>query len=281
MLRKFVSHGLWIPSRMEFISALACLSHEERAAAMRYAFQRDVLSCICGKLLARHVASQILNVCSTEIKIGRTEMGKPFVLNADRLLDFNISHGGNLTTFVVFLEGACGVDVMRVELPPCHKSANTFVHTLAKVFAPRELDSILSASDDNEKMCRFYRYWCLKEAYLKALGCGIRLPLSSVVFELPKYGHLPPLCSSLSPNCQDWYFEEHILPDSHVAAIAWHANTTMPSFEKHPFEEVSITSLLDNLTPFGDLPDDQWTAFSDKPREPPLVRQAVMFNSFG
>ncbi|VDP92838.1 unnamed protein product [Echinostoma caproni] len=117
LLRKLISHGSWTPSKSEFLFALSCLSQEEQSTAMRYAFQRDVLSSMCGKILTRHVISGVLGMPSNMICIERTDMGKPFVSNADQNIDFNISHGGDLTTLVAVQQGSCGVDVMRVELP--------------------------------------------------------------------------------------------------------------------------------------------------------------------
>ncbi|HWK55182.1 MAG TPA: 4'-phosphopantetheinyl transferase superfamily protein, partial [Hyphomicrobiales bacterium] len=53
----------------------------------------------------------------------------------------------------------------------------------ARFFAPEELQALqsLPEADRNEY---FFRLWTLKEAYVKALGLGLRIPLDSFVFDL-------------------------------------------------------------------------------------------------
>ncbi|VDP88641.1 unnamed protein product [Echinostoma caproni] len=165
-----------------------------------------------------------------------------------------------------------------LSLKDSQKSVTTFVHTLRRVFAPNELDSILSPVDDKKRMYHFYRHWCLKEAYLKALGCGIRLPLSSIAFLLPKSTDEPPRCLTLASSSQNWYFEEHILSDSHVAAVAWCSEDALTAPEKQPFEETVLSSLLKDLIPSTAVSECQWTAFTEKPRAPALQHQAVVLN---
>jgi 4'-phosphopantetheinyl transferase len=49
------------------------------------------------------------------------------------------------------------------------------------VFSPCELQHVVANSGSRQRDL-FLRYWTLKEAYIKAVGAGLRLPLRSISF---------------------------------------------------------------------------------------------------
>ncbi|KER33549.1 hypothetical protein T265_00656 [Opisthorchis viverrini] len=156
------------------------------------------------------------------------------------------------------------------------KSAHSFITKLKSVLSPEELNLILSQTTEGEQMRYFYRHWCLKEAYLKAVGCGIRLPLSTVQCTLCPSGEPSVSCSFDDFASGYWKFEEHSLPGGHLAATAWFRPTPHTPFNEAPcFTEVDFTGLIEGLTRFTDAPEEAWLAFSSKPREPPSTRRVL------
>ncbi|KER26506.1 hypothetical protein T265_13990, partial [Opisthorchis viverrini] len=117
MLRKAFRHGAWFPTRTEFLHALSLLPDDDRIVILRYVHQRDVLSRMAGRLLMRQAVVSWFSVDSSAIVFDRTDLGRPFVVGYQSILDLNISHGGEFTTIVSVNQGRCGVDVMRIELP--------------------------------------------------------------------------------------------------------------------------------------------------------------------
>ncbi|GAA51033.1 4'-phosphopantetheinyl transferase [Clonorchis sinensis] len=224
----------------------------------------------------RQVAVSWLSVDSSDIVFDRTDLGRPFVAGYQGVLDLNISHGGEFTTIVSVNQGRCGVDVMRIELPPPEKSAHSFITKLKSVLSPKELNLILSQTTEGEQMRYFYRHWCLKEAYLKAVGCGIRLPLSAVQCTLCLSGDPSVSCGFDEFGSGYWRFEEHSLPGGHLAATAWFKPTPHAPFDEAPcFTEVDFTGLIAGLTRLTDAPEEAWLAFNSKPREPPSNRRVL------
>ena len=81
---------------------------------------------------------------------------------------FNISHSGAWTVAAVS-DSEVGVDVQQVK-PVDMRLAKRF-------FTAEEWRRIEEAGDGATEL--FYRFWTVKEAYLKALGTGLSRPLNS------------------------------------------------------------------------------------------------------
>ena len=96
-----------------------------------------------------------------EIIIQYTEFGKPFYKN----LYYNVSHDADLV-IIVYNNKPIGVDIMK------KKSINIF--NLYDCFTLREKQCL---TNDN-----FLSYWCAKEAFLKALGVGLSVEMSSIEY---------------------------------------------------------------------------------------------------
>ncbi|KAF5394809.1 4'-phosphopantetheinyl transferase [Paragonimus heterotremus] len=270
MIRKAFRHSLWIPTRTEFLEALSKLPLDDHSALLRFVHQQDVLSGLAGRLLIRHLACSVLGLTTNQIHVERTEMGKPFLTEYQNQMDFNITHGGDFTCAVAVTRGRCGVDCMRVNIPSSEKSALQFIKRMKTVFATSELYLILSQQSELEQMRFFYRHWCLKEAYLKAVGCGIRIPLNGVRCTLSTSTSPSPWCEStdlVAPN-RHWVFEEHELPDEHVAAVAWTDCSPLPAISGG-FTELAYTDLVAGLENVTNAAEEHWATFIQKPSRLP------------
>ena len=74
-----------------------------------------------GRLLLRKAISETLKMPYKDLKLARTEKGKPFISsaipNVFKNFSFNVSHQGEFTVLATNLGGPIGVDVMNIERP--------------------------------------------------------------------------------------------------------------------------------------------------------------------
>lgn len=94
---------------------------------------------------------------------------------------FNLSHSGDYVMCAAQTgeeEGRCkvGCDLEKIAKPRI---------ALAKhFFCPEEYEDILHRETEEEQTERFYRYWVLKESFMKATRKGMALPLDSFCIRL-------------------------------------------------------------------------------------------------
>jgi 4'-phosphopantetheinyl transferase len=100
--------------------------------------------------------------------------GKPVLAAHDAsALSFNLSHTHGFVACAVTLGTEVGIDVENVD-------RNLRVQEIAeRYFAPDEL-SDLAACPPDARAKRFFDFWTLKEAYLKAIGVGLSHPPNAI-----------------------------------------------------------------------------------------------------
>ncbi|MER6129500.1 4'-phosphopantetheinyl transferase superfamily protein, partial [Streptomyces sp. NPDC001795] len=107
---------------------------------------------------------------------------------------------------------ACGVDAER---SPAGADAVAY---LPRLFAERERADLAAVADDGARAARLAAYWVLKEAYLKALGTGLRRELSSFAFS-GLAGPRVRLHDAERP-VRHWHFDLMRPTPYHVVAVA-------------------------------------------------------------
>lgn len=150
------------------------LSGEERERAATFRSKMAKRQFLCGRLLARQCLGIYLGRAPETIGIEADVEGKLFVAG-ERGLDFNISHKPGCVAVGFSRGGAIGVDV-EVWAP---ERANEKIGR--RFFAPDEVAQLEGLAAETLAW-RFYRFWTLKEAYIKARGLGLKLPLSDFSF---------------------------------------------------------------------------------------------------
>jgi 4'-phosphopantetheinyl transferase len=129
----------------------------------------------------RTVLSRYLAVEPVEWIFSANAYGRPEIVNQqarDLCLSFNISHTKRMVVLGVTAGRALGVDLAGIgerEIPM--EIANHY-------FAPEEV-AALAATPRQEQAYRFFEYWTFKEAYIKARGMGLSLPLDQFSFHYP------------------------------------------------------------------------------------------------
>lgn len=131
--------------------------------------------------------------------IAKTEKGKPYFSDIP-YIDFSISHSENLV--------ACSICISKDQKPligiDCETIYKKDPMTIAERFFTENEIEIITASEDKAKA--FTRLWTKKEAYLKLLGKGLSVPLSSFDVESLPYhfetyeimGNIFTICSGKS-----------------------------------------------------------------------------------
>ncbi len=200
----------------------AILSPEERERGDRFHFPHDRALHALSHALVRISLSycQPRRPEAWEFTLG--PYGKPDIAgNEDGPpLSFSLTHTAGLAACLTGPAGALGVDAEERLRP-------TDVATLARrYFAPSEAQALLSL-DPDARQYRFFEYWTLKEAYAKAKGLGLRLPLDSFAFEIAPSGAIAitfpardAVADGVGERPEDWTFRLFHPTAEHVLAAA-------------------------------------------------------------
>lgn len=196
---------------------LALLSDDERARYQRFHFEHDRHSYLAAHAVTRAVLAPLAALQPPELQFEAGAQGRPELCQpaSGPRLRFNLSHTRGLVACAVALEHAIGVDVE-------HVARRADIDQLAPaVFSERERAELAELTGD-DKRTRFFQLWTLKEAYIKAVGKGLSLPLRSITLELPA-GAPPRLrfAPPLSDNGAHWWLDVHAPRPSHLLAIAF------------------------------------------------------------
>jgi 4'-phosphopantetheinyl transferase len=147
------------------------LTAEERARAARFHFAIDRQRCILGRALARILLAHHLGRSPQEVTFEYNAFDKPRLAGTFAPpLEFNISHSGEWLLIALAQRRALGVDV------ECMREDMATAEIAARFFSPFECASLSSLPADMQ-CAAFFECWTRKEAYLKARGDGLSLPL--------------------------------------------------------------------------------------------------------
>lgn len=148
----------------------ACLAPDEQARVGRYRFPGDAARYAAGRGVLRHLLASYLAVDPAGVGFDYGAYGKPaLAVPSGSGLEFNVSHAGAVLLVAVARGRAVGVDV-EFDRP-------TFDPELAaRYFSPLEVAALRSIAP-GERRPAFLACWTRKEAYIKARGRGLSLPL--------------------------------------------------------------------------------------------------------
>jgi 4'-phosphopantetheinyl transferase len=154
-------------SALGFYRAALCLEERNRAERFRFEnLKRSYVACRGG---LRVLLGHYLGCSPRDIQLICGQKGKP-ALRGMSSLRFNVSHSGDLALFAFTLDCELGVDVERLrELDDLESIASRF-------FCAAEASELLSLSPGDRRTA-FFRCWTRKEAYVKAVGDGLSIPL--------------------------------------------------------------------------------------------------------
>lgn len=112
---------------------------------------------------------------------------------------------------LVALERDVGVDVEHIE------RAAEYLKIAERNFSPDEVTG-LRALEPKSRTRRFFEFWTLKEAFIKAMGIGVSLGLDRVSFQFDDHEIRATFDSSLEEQAENWQFQLFGIGTKHVAA---------------------------------------------------------------
>lgn len=152
---------------------MAILHAEEAARAARFHFERDRKRFVVARAALRSVLGHYLGVTPAQVQFHYGPQGKPELSpSGQSALRFNLSHSGDYALLGVTAQAEIGVDI---------ELARPDFGTLeiARRFFSAQESSLLGALPAEQRCAAFFDCWTRKEAYIKALGGGLSIPLDS------------------------------------------------------------------------------------------------------
>ena len=149
------------------------LSEDEQQRANRYRFERDRRWFVARRGRLRHILGKYLDSDPASLRFSNNRYGKPALYTeAHRWLSFNTSHSQGLALLACARKVDIGVDLE-------YRRENINYLDLAKrFFSIKEVAALrlLSMASLSEA---FFLCWTRKEAFIKASGEGLSLPLDA------------------------------------------------------------------------------------------------------
>jgi 4'-phosphopantetheinyl transferase len=195
----------------------ALLASEEHARLDRFVQQKDRCQYLLGKVLVRTTLSRYLPCAPEQWAFATNRFGKPVLANSPEqpAPRFNLAHTEGLAACVVARDFDVGIDVENL-------GRSTNLDIARRYFAPAEV-AYLEERPESEQHRVFFVFWTLKEAYVKARGMGLSLPLEQFAFDIsdqtPSIAFDPTMRED--PTHWQFFLPTIGLPD-HQAAVAVH-----------------------------------------------------------
>jgi len=191
------------------------LSEEELTRAGRFHFQRDRRGFTAARAMLRSILAAYLGCTPRALNFVYSKKEKPSLgpEHSAGGIAFNVSHSGGIALLAFSRGRDVGVDVE-------HLRHDFDLEAIACRFFSAQEQSQLAALPAQVRVDAFFRCWTRKEAYIKATGDGLSLPLSQFDVSLAP-GQRDALLAT-RPDAAEagkWLLREVPAGSGHVAAL--------------------------------------------------------------
>lgn len=176
-------------NKEEFLRLLDNLNGNDKEKILKYKKYEDSLRGLYGKLLLKN------ELKVKELNLSYNQYGKPYIEDMKNT-HFNISHSGEWVVLAVD-NVPIGIDIQEI--------TNIDLKIAKRFFSSEESEYIYSL-DEKSRVDAFFKLWSLKEAYVKADGRGLSLPLNSFTVDIS--GDIPVLEQDINCRVCEFYTEK-------------------------------------------------------------------------
>jgi len=195
---------------VKLIESTLSADETERAARFHFSADRDRFIIAHGCL--RDILARYLHCKPGRLILSVNQYGKPVL--EDYKLEFNLSHSGDFALVAITSERKVGVDIERI------RSDMEFESIASRYFSQSEVSELLALTSE-QKAHGFFNCWTRKEAYIKAHGLGLSLPLES--FDVSLTPNEPVILRATRPDPQEaarWTLLSLEVDSGYVSAVA-------------------------------------------------------------
>jgi 4'-phosphopantetheinyl transferase len=174
------------------------LSAQERDRLKRLRSEHSRRDYLIAHALLRTTLAGYLGQAPDDIAFTHNRFGKPRLAEPGPGLEFNLSHTRGFAVVAVAHGGVVGVDAENTD-----RVVDAI--SLQHVLAPAEIRQLEGWTPEQHRAAVF-TFWTLKEAYVKARGEGLSIPLDSFAFRLGAGAQVPIAFTPAADDpCRDWF----------------------------------------------------------------------------
>lgn len=199
------------PSLITYLSTL--LSVEEKIKIQAYKHKLAQHTALITRAICRLVISLYAKENPNKLNFTRNKQGKPELIINPNNIRFNISHNDHLIVIAICVSDDIGCDIetpeRKISIEPISR----------RYFATQEHKELMTLNSEQQQQ-RFFEFWTLKEAFVKATGFGIGLGLDTFYFKFDdkpsrqiniQFNEHYPLEQDIKWQCYQTMFEQHSL----------------------------------------------------------------------
>ncbi len=194
----------------------ALLVPEEQEKARRFHFEKDRNHYTAARGFLRTILGRYLNLDPAKLRFSYNAFGKPGLASSINQIElcFNLAHSHGLALFAFNRGREIGIDLE-------YARSNIELEKIAeRFFAPAEVASLRSLPEELRRKA-FFNCWARKEAFIKARGLGLSLPLKQFVVTLAPGEEVELLAAEDDPQAPArWILRELDAAEGFAAAMA-------------------------------------------------------------
>lgn len=195
------------------------LNDSEQHRAARFRSQELQRRYIIAHGALRLILADVCQCSLKNLEFVYNQWGKPALANSNSPV-FNLSHAQDLALLAIAANGELGIDVEMLRLSPIIERRD-----LVKRFFNLTEYHVLNQLNDQAFIAAFFRCWTLKEAYIKAKGLGLSLPLNR--FSIECHPESKPILISSEDYPEDvanYHFWELNVPQGYWGSLAYYGS---------------------------------------------------------
>ncbi|MCW8876727.1 MAG: 4'-phosphopantetheinyl transferase superfamily protein [Kangiellaceae bacterium] len=226
---------------------LSLLDDKEREQRSRFHFKKHRHQYLITRAMVRTILSLYAdNISPEQWAFAKNDYGKPCIANPlmETRLNFNLSHTENLILMGVTLDNEIGVDV---EYLP---RIGNMLDIANRFFSPLEIKQLHELPIEEQKE-RFFDLWTLKEAYIKACGMGLSIPLDEFNYSFRK----GKINISFDPVRKDqpelWQFWQVTPSNDYKASVAIKASDADTNYSINMRKIVPLSKIMPSNLPIS------------------------------
>jgi len=192
------------------------LSADEISKAERFYFEEDRKHFIAARGILRTILGRYLRTFPGYLRFCYKLYGKPALVgeSGGKIFSFNLSHSRELLLLAITRGREVGIDVECIQ-----KGLGGQGQEIAeRFFSPNEVAKLCSLPTE-QKAEAFFKCWTRKEAYVKAKGGGLTVPLDQFEVSFSPGEPAALLHAAFPREISDWSMEELHPGPGYVGAL--------------------------------------------------------------